>query len=201
MHFREFVGASIVVAIGLSASAARAAEPMDPKITAFFTKYCLECPGIEKPKGDLRLDRLSSDLAVDANRKRWSMVRDRVLAGEMPPKEKPRPSEKDANALSEWINGRLQSADAAQGRVVLRRLNRIEYENTVRELLGVEVDLKEMLPLDTSAHGFDNVGDALHVSSFLMERYLDAADVALNFAIANLPQPPLVKKRYSLKDE
>src|SRR5260370_41910749 len=99
MHFRDLVGASIVV-IGLAASPARAAEPMDPKITAFFTKYCLECHGIEKPKGDLRLDRLSQDLAVEANRKRWQTVRDRVLAGEMPPKEKPRPSEKDANALS-----------------------------------------------------------------------------------------------------
>ena len=89
----------------------------------------------------------------------------------------------------------------AQGRVVLRRLNRTEYENTVRDLLGIEVELKDLLPLDSSAEGFDNVGDALHVSSFLMEKYLEAADKALNVAIANLPQPPLVQKRYSLKDE
>ena len=91
--------------------------------------------------------------------------------------------------------------DAAQGRVVLRRLNRTEYQNTVRDLLGVDVDLKELLPLDSSAGGFDNVGEALHISSFLMDRYLDAADMALNVAIANLPQPPLVQKRYSLKDD
>ena len=86
-------------------------------------------------------------------------------------------------------------------RAVLRRLNRTEYQNTVRDLLGVDVDLKELLPLDSSAGGFDNVGEALHISSFLMDRYLEAADKALNVAIANLPQPPLVKKRYSLKDE
>lgn len=86
-------------------------------------------------------------------------------------------------------------------RAVLRRLNRAEYQNTVRDLLGIDVDLKELLPLDSSAGGFDNVGEALHISSFLMDRYLDAADRALNVAIANLPQPPLVKKRYSLKDE
>ena len=91
--------------------------------------------------------------------------------------------------------------DAAQGRVVLRRLNRTEYQNTVRDLLGIDVDLKELLPLDNSAGGFDNVGEALHISSFLMDRYLDAADKALNVAIANLPQPPLVQKRYSLKDD
>ncbi|MCX7418402.1 MAG: DUF1592 domain-containing protein [Planctomycetia bacterium] len=86
-------------------------------------------------------------------------------------------------------------------RVVLRRLNRTEYQNTVRDLLGIDVDLKELLPLDSSAGGFDNVGEALHISSFLMDRYLEAADKALSIAIANLPQPPLVKKRYSLKDE
>ncbi len=86
-------------------------------------------------------------------------------------------------------------------RAVLRRLNRTEYQNTVRDLLGVDVDLKELLPLDSSAGGFDNVGEALHISSFLLDRYLEAADKALNVAIANLPQPPLVKKRYSLKDE
>ena len=88
-----------------------------------------------------------------------------------------------------------------QGRVVLRRLNRVEYENTIRDLLDIEVELQEMLPADSSADGFDNVAEALHVSSFLMERYLDAADKALALAIANGPQPPLIKKRYSFKDE
>jgi hypothetical protein len=85
--------------------------------------------------------------------------------------------------------------------VVLRRLNRTEYENTVRDLLGVQVDLKDLLPLDSTAHGFDNIGEALHASSFLMDKYLEAADAALTVAIANGPQPPLVKKRYLLKDE
>ena len=93
------------------------------------------------------------------------------------------------------------SQQANQDRVVLRRLNRTEYQNTVRDLLGIDVDLKELLPLDSSAGGFDNVGEALHISSFLMDRYLDAADKAFNVAIANLPQPPLVKNRYSLKDD
>ncbi len=66
------------------------------------------------------------------------------------------------------------------GRVVLRRLNRVEYENTVRDLLDVHVNLKEQLPQDGAAEGFDNVGAALHTSSFLMERYLEAADTALS---------------------
>lgn len=89
----------------------------------------------------------------------------------------------------------------AGGPAVLRRLNRVEYENTVRDLLGAEVELKDLLPPDTSAHGFDNVGEALHTSSFLMERYLEAADKALSLAIANGPQPPVVRKRLSCKDQ
>ncbi len=92
-------------------------------------------------------------------------------------------------------------ARAGDGRTVLRRLNRVEYENTVRDLLGIQVDLKDVLPMDGSAGGFDNVGEALHTSSFLMEKYLEAAEKALNLAIANGPQPPYAKKRYSLKDQ
>jgi len=122
----------------------------------------------------------------------------------MPPKSKPRPAEQEVRALSGWISGRVQAAEAARrahGRVVLRRLNRVEYENTIRDLLGVNVELQELLPLDGSANGFDNVGEAMHVSSFLMDRYLEAAEKALNMAIANGPRPPLIKKRYSLKDQ
>ena len=93
------------------------------------------------------------------------------------------------------------AARAAQGRVVLRRLNRVEYENTVRDLLGINVNLKEQLPEDGSADGFDNAGAANHTSSFLMEKYLEAADTALNMAIANRPKPPpSITKRHSLKD-
>lgn len=91
-------------------------------------------------------------------------------------------------------------AEDRPGRTVIRRLNRVEYERTICDLLGIHVELRDTLPLDTSSNGFDNVGDALHVSSFLMDRYLEAADRALGLAIANRKQPPLLKKRYSLKD-
>ena len=83
----------------------------------------------------------------------------------------------------------------------LRRLNRAEYENTVRDLLGVDIDLKDLLPPDTSANGFDNGAEALHVSSFLMEQYLEAADKVLDAAIANGPRPRMIKKRFDIKDE
>src|SRR5262249_55930961 len=145
------------------------------------------------------------DLADRASRQRWLAVLEQLEAGAMPPSEKPRPPEKEVQALAGWIRGQVAAADdarrAAQGRVVLRRLNRVEDENTLRGLLEISIDLKELLPQDGSAGGFDNVAEALHLSSFLMERYLEAADTALSVAIANGPRPPSVKKRYTLKAE
>jgi mono/diheme cytochrome c family protein len=173
-------------------------------VRSILVRHCYECHGVEKPTGDFRLDRLSPDFGDDDTREKWLAVVERVQKGEMPPKGKPRPTAHERATLVEWIGGRLKAAaadqQAVEGRAVLRRLNRAEYENTVRNLLGIEIDLKELLPQDTSASGFDNVGEALHTSSFLMEKYLEAADKALDLAIANLPQPPLVQKRISLKD-
>src|SRR6059058_4869904 len=107
--------------------------------------------------------------------------------------------------LTNWIRERVETAEGArnatQGRVPIRRLNRAEYENTVRDLLGVDLDLKELLPPDPAVNGFDNGAEALHVSSFLMEQYLEAADKVLDAAIANGPRPPLQKKHMSIKDE
>jgi mono/diheme cytochrome c family protein len=180
------------------------ARAYDDQVRPFLATHCVGCHGAVKPKGDFRIDQLAPDLDATTNRDRWLAVLKRVKAGEMPPKGKPRPPEKDVAALAGWITARVDEAAArrsAAGRVVQRRLNRVEYENTVRDLLGVDVDLKDLLPIDGSAGGFDNVGEALHTSSFLLDRYLEAADTALKFAVANLSRPPLVKKRYDLKDE
>lgn len=190
----------------ISAGLARAddSRTFREQVRPVLVKYCQECHSGEKPKGELSLDRLASDFSNSANRERWVLVLRRLQAGEMPPKGKARPDANETKSVADWVNAEVETARtkrASEGRVVLRRLNRVEYENTVRDLLGIEIDLKELLPLDTSAHGFDNIGEALHTSSFLIERYLEAADTALNVAIANGKQPPFVKKRYSLKDE
>ncbi|MFO0966607.1 MAG: DUF1592 domain-containing protein [Gemmataceae bacterium] len=170
-------------------------------IRPVLAKHCFACHGAVKPKGDLRLDTLKPDFADPAARERWQRVLERIESGEMPPKAKPRPDAREVRVVAAWIEAGEEKARRTEGRVVLRRLNRVEYENTLRDLLGVEVDVQDLLPLDSSLQGFDNVGEALHVSSFHMERYLEAADVALNAAIANAKQPPLLKKRYFLKDQ
>ncbi len=204
----------LATALGLLAPPARAQDAAHKADAAFFESkvrpvleaHCYSCHSqqVAKPKGDLRLDRLSPGYADDASRERWLAVLKRVKAGEMPPKSKPRPPEAELRLLTDWITNRADAAEAnrrAQGRVVRRRLNRAEYENTVRDLLGVDADLKELLALDSSRDGFDNVGAALHVSSFAIERYLEAADIALSRAISNRPKPPpLIKMRYRLKD-
>jgi hypothetical protein len=188
--------------------ALHAAEPaidFDGDLRPLLAKHCLECHSGDKPKGELRLDELKPEFSERATRTKWMAVLKRLHAGEMPPEEKPRPPKEEIEKLTAWIRTHSDAAEAAeraaQGRVVLRRLNRAEYQNTIRDLLAVDVDLTGLLPEDASAGGFDNVGSALHTSSFLMERYLDAADRALAVAIASGPQPPLVKKRVSLKDE
>jgi len=148
---------------------------------------------------------LADDFSDPASRTSWRKVLEQLAAESMPPKDQPRPTEADVRAATEGINRRLTAAEiqrrASQGRVVLRRLNRIEYENTVCDLLGVTTSLRDLLPPDMSADGFDNVGDAQHTSLFLLESYLNAAEVALNLAIANAPQPPVTAKRYLLRDQ
>jgi hypothetical protein len=187
------------------------AKHYDEQVRPFLAKYCLECHGGEKPAKKLALDKLTPNFADKDSRRKWLNVLRQVKAGEMPPKsepgekENPRPGEKEIRGLVDWIAGSVKTAEAAtraaQGRVVVRRLNRVEYENTVHDLLGVSIDLKAQLPRDGAMDGFDNVGSGLHTSSFLMEKYLEAAGRALEVAIANRPKPATIKKRYLLKDQ
>lgn len=181
----------------------RAAEvkQFDQQFRPLLTQYCVDCHRGEKPKGQLGLDKLALDFDNAATREHWAAVAERLRVGEMPPEGKPRPPEQDTQSLVEWLSSRLTAAQAAHGRVVLRRLNRVEYQNTLSDLLGIQIKLKDQLPQDGSADGFDNAAAAHHTSSFLMEKYLEAADLALNLAITNRPQPPPSKhERYSIRD-
>ena len=147
------------------------AQLFDDQFRPLLVRHCVACHGGIKPKGKFRLDNLTTDFADAATRAHWTAVIERLKAGEMPPKGKPRPPVQEVSALTGWLAPRVAAADAAaraaSGRVVLRRLNRVEYENTVRDLLGINANLKEQLPEDGSADGFDNAAAANHTSSFL----------------------------------
>lgn len=181
-------------------------DPFPAQIQSFLDRHCLKCHSGQKPEANLSLDRSKPDFDDQRTSDRWRTIVKRVQQGEMPPRESPRPSEEQSAEFTKWILTGIGAAEIHRrqttGRTVLRRLNRIEYENTIRDLLGVHVELKEMLPADSSSGGFDNVGEALHLSSFQLEKYLEAAEIALNAAITNQPKPPPdIKKRYLMKDQ
>ncbi|NBT63179.1 MAG: DUF1587 domain-containing protein, partial [Planctomycetia bacterium] len=154
----------------------------------------------EKAKGDFRIAELTLDFGVKKNRSLWEKMHQQITSGEMPPKTRPRPDEKASRILTDWIV--KQSADVVgkEGRVVLRRLNRVEYENTVRDLFSVNVSVKEMLPEDANAQGFDNVGAALNISPVLIERYLEAADAVINAALLTVHKLESKTERFDLYD-
>ncbi|MCE9527202.1 MAG: DUF1587 domain-containing protein, partial [Planctomycetales bacterium] len=151
---------SLVWAAGLVAAAEEKGEQKQKEAaTKFLQEHCIDCHSGDKPKGKLALDKLTADFDSDASRKTWLGVQKRIRAGEMPPKDEPRPEASEVTALADWIQRNVNSAEAVrratQGRVVLRRLNRAEYENTICDLLGIKVPLREQLPEDGSADGFD----------------------------------------------
>ncbi len=210
---RCLIGFGGLLALVSSVTAAPPAASLNAEVVAQFdghvrpllVKHCVACHQGDKPKGDLRLDQAAPDLSNVELREQWTALIERVRKGEMPPKDKPRLTDAEITTLVKWVDERVKTAESAEraehGRVVLRRLNKVEYENTIRDLLGIHINLREQLPSDGMAHGFDNAGAALHTSSFLMERYLEAADLALNEAICNRPEPPKqIAQRYSIAE-
>jgi hypothetical protein len=201
--------AVILTALLLPSSLSAAPEApfpdFDKTIRPLLTRHCVPCHGPTVQKGRLRLDNLSGDMADEKSRSRWVEVRQRVQAGEMPPASKPRLPTDDKHALVRWIDSSVQAVDSGRrqkdGRVRLRRLNRGEYQNTLRDLLGVEVEVKSLLPEDSSAQGFDNVDSALRLSAVLLESYLEAGEVALRAALPERPSPQPGGKRFSYLDE
>ncbi len=171
----------------------------------FFIQHCEKCHSGESPMGNFATSALSNDFADIENRERWLTVLEQLREEKMPPPDKPRPPALDIEQAIDTILSEIGNIEIArrerEGRVVMRRLNRAEYANTLRDLLGVELDLADLLPMETSTNGFDNNAELLHTSSFLMRNYLDAADRALEEAIANEPEPWILKKRFDIREE
>ncbi|MBI3879815.1 MAG: DUF1592 domain-containing protein [Verrucomicrobia bacterium] len=190
---------------GAATARAAGAKEFDANLKPFLAKHCLECHDAETTKGDLRLDNLALTLNDHTNFVTWEKVFDKVTRGEMPPKKKERPPQNELRPAMDWLRVNLHQASAArqaaEGRVVFRRLNRVEYENTLHDLLAIETPLKDLLPEDNAAHGFDNIGAALDTSSVLMERYLEAADAAIDTAMARGVKPTIRTERLSYLDD
>jgi hypothetical protein len=168
-------------------------EEYQTNIFPVIQKHCHECHNPDKMKGDLDLTVFSEYEKVLEAKEQWQTVLERVQAFEMPPKGQPEMNFNSHRGLVRWLRNlpKPEKADCDQiasdrtanfyrGYVMSRRLNRAEYNNTVRDLFGVELNVGDLLPADGGGgEGFDTSGNALFTSSIHLEKYMAAADQAL----------------------
>jgi hypothetical protein len=171
-------------------------ESFQTTVQPFLAKNCVACHNDKLQSGGLNL-KASADVQKD--RDQWEQVVEKLKAGSMPPKGMPRPAPDQVASVTKWLEDDFARQDAAMkpdpGRVTARRLNRYEYNNTVRDLLAVDFRPADDFPTDDFGYGFDNIGDVLTLSPTLMEKYLTAARKVARLAIEG-EQPPKI----ALKD-
>jgi len=181
-----------ILAITL-AGAALAGTPRVAPATdtaAVLQQYCVSCHNDRLKTADLAINLLNLE-KVQQNSAAWEKVVRKLRTGTMPPPGSPRPTAEVYDATASWLETELdRTAHANPGRPALRRLNRAEYGNAIRDLLDLQVDVKSLLLPDDAAFGFDNIGDLLDVSPSLLERYLTAADRVSALAVGDASTPP-----------
>lgn len=173
---------------------------------AFIRQQCVECHNDSTTEGGFRADVLGKELADSANHKGWSRVLARVQSGEMPPpQDVERPSDAEVSAalvaLKTAFHEDAQAKHGATGRVRVRRLNRLEYENTVRDLLDIDTSLRDLLPQDDLRDGFANQTAALGISPVHIQQYMAAADRALEAASIRQARPETKSHRFAFNHE
>jgi hypothetical protein len=160
------------------------AQPSMPEyrqtVQPFFNKNCAGCHNDKLRSGSLNLLDYPNDPAV------WGKIVDKLAKGLMPPPGTPQPSKADISSILNLID----KSDGDPGRITAHRLNRAEYNNTIRDLLGVSLHPADEFPLDDAGYGFDNIGDVLSVSPMLMEKYTAAARAVSRAAVLGEPAPP-----------
>ena len=160
---------------------------------ALLDQYCIACHNGRMQAGNLELDSADVD-DVASSPALWEKVVRKLRAGAMPPLPRPRPDATTYAGFIEWLETELDDVAANApnpGRTeAFHRLNRAEYDNVVRDLLGLDVDVAELLPADGGSYGFDNIAGVLGMSPTLLERYLSAAKKVSRLAVGNPNLPP-----------
>jgi mono/diheme cytochrome c family protein len=180
---------------------ARVLDGFDKIVRPFLAQNCYTCHGNKKQENGLNLQAFQSASSLIDHPSRWEEVVLKLRASEMPPLEEEQPPEKDRQAVATWVARELDRIERTTppdpGRVTARRLNRTEYNNTIKELLGVDVRPADDFPQDDSGYGFDNIGDVLSLSPVLMEKYVWAADKVARVALFGPPdlEPTLTRLR------
>ncbi len=186
---------------------ASALPDYEKDVRTVLETHCFKCHGPDKQKSDVRFDTLPTDFVKErAAAETWHDALDALNLGEMPPDDEPGLSSAERKILTDWIGHKIEQAIAAQkstgGEVILRRLNRVEYRNTMSDLLGIKANYDANLPPDTpSEEGFKNNGAALSMSPMQLEYYLEAARAGLAQAIVTGPAPPKLSASFEKSDK
>lgn len=150
------------------------------RIQPLLMKYCGECHQGDKAEAGIAIDQFTEAKAGTLDRAKWKKVHVQIANKIMPPVDEAQPTDEERKLLTDWINDRALTVrcegPAYPGRVTIRRLNRAEYNNTIRDLFGIDFQPAATFPADDTGYGFDNIGDVLSLSPVLLERYLEAAE-------------------------
>ena len=192
---------AICALAGLSPSAGNPPLPtaFESSVQPFLADHCYDCHDTRHHKANLDLQKFQSSQAVTADPDTWDLVLQKLRSGEMPPEDEIRPDPEDVAKVTAWISREVEAADAAAppdpGQVVVRRLNRAEYNNTVRDLIGLDLRPADDFPQDDTGYGFDTIGAVLSLPPVLMEKYLAAAEQVSHTAIFGpRPMKPMLEK-------
>src|SRR5690242_7607187 len=153
------------------------AAPTTSERKHMLMQYCTACHNDKTKTANMSVVPLDAD-NLPANLATWEKILRRLSVGEMPPRGMPRPPKEQIADFTNWLSTSLDKLGAAHpdpGRATLRRMNRAEYANAVRDLLALDVDVSKSLPVDDTGYGFDNIADILTVSPTLMDRYVNTA--------------------------
>ncbi len=169
------------------------ADRFREQIAPILQDRCFDCHGDGSNKGSLALDEFATDEDLLNRRELWWDVIKNIRAGIMPPKRKPQLTDAQMDLITDWVEADvfgINPEDPDPGRVTVRRLNRVEYRNTIRDLMGVEFDTVLEFPPDDTGYGFDNIGDVLSISPLLLEKYLAAAESIVSQAVPMTDKVP-----------
>jgi hypothetical protein len=164
-------------------------------------RFCVECHGGPRPKGKLDLTLFESTQQVRTAPETWWLARELLAQGDMPPEDEPGPGSAERAAITEWIDATLgreldPEAPERPGKPILRRLNRTEYQNTIRDLYGLHFPAVAEFPADEVGNGFDNSGHGLSMSDMLVDKVLDAAGRIARRVIVVEDLEPTPRRRY-----
>lgn len=164
----------------------------------FLVTHCVKCHGEDKAKGDIVLHAFAGDPSAGQDLERWELVLEMLRTGEMPPEEEPQPTAAERLRVANWIDGQLrtfvEAGDRTPADAVVRRLTNFEYQNTMRDLLGLELELADNLPEDPARpYRFQNTAHYLLMGLEQIDRYEENARRAMASVIVD-PQPPKIHR-------